>query len=193
MNAIKQDNIIYHGYAGQIFLKGLPHVLKLRLEAPMDYRVKSVMVEFNYNHDQAVDYIKKVDTRRKRWIKLVYNQDWYNPLLYDLWVNLQHISMDNICGMIAFAVSHKDFKTSPKSIKRLNNYSLECDVRAALASDDEIWKSQEITVDAYDGTIILKGTTKNKELRDLIVDTASKVKGVKECKSDISLLSDALH
>jgi osmotically-inducible protein OsmY len=70
--------------------------------------------------------------------------------------------------------------------------SLECEVRAALASDDEIWRNQEVTVNAYDGLIILKGTTKNKQLRDLIVDTTSKVKGVKECKSDISLLSDGL-
>ena len=74
----------------------------------------------------------------------------------------------------------------------MNNLSLECDVRAALATDDEIWKTQEITVNAYNGLIILKGTAKNRELRDLIVDTTSKVKGVKECKSDISLLSDAL-
>jgi osmotically-inducible protein OsmY len=70
--------------------------------------------------------------------------------------------------------------------------SLECEVRAALASDDEIWRNQEVTVNAYDGIIILRGTTKNKQLRDLIVDTTSKVKGVKECKSDISLLSDGL-
>ena len=75
----------------------------------------------------------------------------------------------------------------------LNNMSLECEVRAALASDDEIWKNQEVTVNAYDGTIVLKGTTKNKDLRDLILDTVSKVKGVKECTSDISLLSDDLH
>jgi len=193
LSTIKQDNIIYHGYAGQVFLKGLPHVLKLRVEAPLEYRVKSVMVEFNYKHDQAVEYIKKVDSRRKKWIKMVYNDDWYNPLLYDMWLNLQHISMDNICEMVAMMVNHKDFKTSKNSVKKLNNLSLECDVKAALASDDMIWRSHEITVNAYDGLIILRGTTKNNELRDLIVDTTSKVKGVKECKSDIALLSDALH
>lgn len=193
LKAIKQDKIIYHGYAGQLLLKDLPHVLKLRVEAPLDYRVKAVMAELNYNYDQSVDYIKKVDIQRKRWVKMVYNNDWYNPQLYDLWVNLQHMSMDNICEMVALVIDHKDFKTSENANMCLNNMSLECEVRAALASDDEIWRNQEVTVNAYDGIIILRGTTKNKALRDLIVDTTSKVKGVKECKSDISLLSDGLH
>jgi len=192
LNAIKQDNIIYHGYAGQVFLRGLPHVLKLRIEAPLEYRVKSVMAELNNTHDQAVDYIKKVDARRKKWIKMVYNNDWYDPSLYDLWVNIQNISIDNICEIVSLAINHDDFKTSKTSIKQLNNISLECDVKSALASDDKIWNGQRITVNAYDGVVILKGSTKNKELRDLIVDTTNKVKGVKECKSDINLLSDSL-
>ena len=193
LETIKKDNMIYHGYAGQLLLKDLPHVLKLRIEAPLSYRAKAVMTQFNYSYDQSVDYIKKVDIQRKRWVKLVYNNDWYNPQLYDLWVNLQNMSMDNICEMVALAVDHEDFKTSEHAIMCLNNMSLECEVRAALASDDEIWKNQEVTVNAYDGTIVLKGTTKNKDLRDLILDTVSKVKGVKECTSDISLLSDGLH
>ena len=192
LNAIKQDNIIYHGYAGQVFLRDLPHVLKLRIEAPIEYRIKSVMQEFNYDHDQAENYIKKVDSRRKKWIKMVYNNDWYNPSLYDLWVNLQHLSMDNICEIISIAVKHKDFKTSKSAILKLNNLSLACDVRAALASDDKIWKSHEVTINAYNGVIVLKGTAINEELRNLIVDTTKKVKGVKECDPEINLLSTSL-
>jgi len=193
LNAIKKDNIIYHGYAGQVLLKGLSHVLKLRIEAPLEYRVNFVKEEYNYNNNQAIEFIKKVDTRRKRWIKMVYNDDWYNPGLYDLWVNLQHISMDNICELVSMAVKHNDFKSSEESVRKLENLSLKCEVQAAMASDNTIWKSQQIKVNAYDGVIVLKGTVKNRELRDLIVDTTLKVKGVTDCKSDINLLSDELH
>jgi osmotically-inducible protein OsmY len=123
---------------------------------------------------------------------MVYNNDWYNPHLYDLWINLQNLSMDNICNLVATMLNHKDFKTSKSSIRKLNNLSLECDVRAALAADDRIWRSHKISINAYNDVVILKGTSKNKELRDLIVDTTLKVKGVKECKSEISLLSDSI-
>jgi hypothetical protein len=192
LKAIQRDDIIYHGYAGQLLLKGLPHVLKLRIEAPLEYRIKAVMAEFNYDHSQASDHIQKVDMRRKRWVKMVYKDDWYNPQLYDIWVNLQHISMDNICEMVARAIDHEDFKTSEHALMCLENMSLECEVRGALASDDKIWSNQQVTVIASDGVVTLKGPVKNKELRDLIVDMASKVKGVKECKSNMTLLSDSL-
>jgi cytidylate kinase len=192
LNFIKEDNIIYHGYAGQMLLKGLPHVLKLRVEAPMEYRIRSVKAEFNYNEDQAITYIEKVDQQRKRWVKMLYNEDWYNPSLYDLCVNLQNMTMATICEMVTMAVNQKDFRTSEQSIKLLNNMSLECEVKAALRSDDKIWGSHEVTVSAHGGVITLRGSVKTKELRDLITDTASKVKGVKECKSEISLLSDSI-
>lgn len=194
LQAVQQDNVIYHGHTGQFFLRGLPNVLKLRIEAPLEYRVRSVMAEFNYNHDQAVEYIKKVDDERRHWVKMVYNQDWCDPSLYDMCVNLQNMSMDSICDVVAMLVEHRDFKTSEGSIKRLNNMTLQCNVEAALSSDDKIWKSrQQVTVTARDGVISLRGTTKTRELRDLIVDTASKVKGVAGCKSEINLLSDALR
>ena len=194
LQAVKQDNVIYHGHAGQFLLRGLPNVLKLRIEAPLEYRVRPVMAEFGYSHNQAVEYIEKVDDERRRWVKMVYNQDWCDPALYDVCVNLQNMSMDNICDVVAMVVAHEDFRTSEDSIKRLNNVALRCDVEAALTSDDKIWRSgHQVTVTAHDGVISLRGTTKTKELKDLIIDTASRVKGVVDCKSAISLLSDVLR
>lgn len=193
LQAVKEDNVIYHGHTGQFFLRGLSNVLKLRVEAPLEYRVRPVMAEFNYNHDQAIKYIKKVDGERKRWVKMIYNQDWCDPSLYDMCVNLQNMSMDNICDVVAMVVEHEDFKTSENSVKQLNNLNLQCNVEAALSSDDMIWSRHQVTVAAHDGVISLRGTTKTKELKDLIEDTASKVKGVVDCKSEINLLSDALR
>ena len=193
LQAVKQDSVIYHGHAGQFLLRGLPSVLKLRIEAPLEYRVRSVMAEFSYSLDQAVEYIRKVDDERRRWAKMVYNQDWCDPSLYDMCVNLQNMSMDNICDVVARVVAHDDFRTSEDSVKRLNNMALECDVEAALSSDDKIWSNHQVAVRAQDGVISLRGTTKSKEVRDLIVDTTSKVKGVVDCKSEITLLSDALR
>lgn len=193
LNDIKEDNIIYHGYAGQLLLKDLPHVLKLRIEAPLDYRVDAVVAEHGFKHEEAVDFIKKVDDSRKRWVKMVYNEDWCNPSLYDIWINLQNISINNICEMIETAIEHRDFKSSKESIDRLNNISLACEVKAALSSDDKIWNSsQKVSVYAHEDVVTLRGNVKDKELMDLIVDTTLKVKGVNDCKPEISLLSDSI-
>ena len=194
LRAVQRDNVIYHGHAGQFLLRGLPNVLKLRIEAPLEYRVRPVMAEFGYSHDRAVDYVRRVDDERRRWVKMVYDQDWCDPALYDICVNLDNMSMDTICDVVALLVDSPDFKTSSEAANRLNNAALQCSVEAALSSDDRIWRSgHQVTVAAHDGIISLRGTTRTAAQRDLIVETAAEVDCVRECKAAISLLSDTLR
>jgi cytidylate kinase len=185
----KHDNIIYYGHAGQLFLAGVSNVLKIRLEAPLQDRIHAVMSEMKKNYEEAAEYIRDFDEHRRRWVKMLYDEDWQDPSLYDLAVNLQNMSSDTICDLVMVAIKSREFQTNEKSIRRLNNLSLACEVRAAIASDNKIW-DQPITVSADEGVVMLGGTAKNKNLRDLIVETASQVKGVKDCDVRIKLLSD---
>ena len=194
LQAVRRDSVIYHGHAGQFLLRGLPNVLKLRIEAPLEYRVRPVMTELGYSRAQAVEYIRRVDDERRRWVRMVYRHDWCDPALYDMCFNLQNMSMDSICDVVAMLVAHDDFRTSAESVKRLDNMALQCSVEAALSSDDRIWRSgHQVTVTAHDGIVSLRGATKSAALRDLIVETTTNVPGVEECKSAIGLLSDVLR
>ena len=191
VDAVRQDNIIYFGHAGQLLLAGISHVLKLRVEAPIEDRIEKVMSEFHKNYDEAIDYIRQVDEQRRHWVKFLYDEDWHNPSLYDLTVNLQNMSLETVCKLVADVANSPEFATTEKSVRQLNDISLACEVKAAIASDDKIW-DQKVTVNADDGVITLRGSAKNGQLRDLIAETASQVKGVKKCNVNISLLSDPL-
>jgi len=191
IEAVKQNNIIYHDNAGQLFLKGMSHVLKIRLEAPFEDRVETVMRESGKDYEKAVEYINNVDQKRERWVKFLYDENWYSPSLYDLSFNLKNMSIDTISEIIILTINRKEFKTSDKSIKQLNNLSLECEIKAAIASDDKIW-DQPITVSADNGEVILRGTVKNNKMRDLIEDITRKVKGITSCQVNINLITDPL-
>ena len=88
IEAAKKDNVIYHGYAGQLFLKGVQHALKLRLEAPFEDRVNAEMREYKKEYKEASEYIKKADAQRNKWVNFLYGKDWHDPSFYDLSVNL---------------------------------------------------------------------------------------------------------
>jgi len=191
LDAARQDNLIYHGPAGQLFLAGISHVLKLRLEAPRHARVTAVMQDMGKSLDEAIEYINDIDRQRSRWVKLLYDEDWHDPSLYDLSVNLQNMSLATICDLVETVIQYKEFQTTDTSQRILNDISLECEVKAAIASDDKIW-DQPITVVADDGIITLRGTVKSKDLRNLIAETASMVKGVSKCDVQIGLLSDPI-
>jgi len=194
LQAVRKDNVIYHGHAGQFLLKDLPNVLKLRIEAPVDYRLRAVMAELGYDRDEAAAYIERVDDERRHWVKMVYNQDWCDPALYDLCVNLQNMSLDTICDLVEHAVGHDDFRTSDEARKQLNDAALRCSVTARLSADDKIWGSgHQVDVIARDGVIYLRGSTRNEELREMIVRTVAEADGVSECRPEIHLLSDTLR
>ena len=43
LNHFQKDNVVYHGLAGHFFVKGVFHVLKVRIIADMEERVRLVM------------------------------------------------------------------------------------------------------------------------------------------------------
>jgi cytidylate kinase len=191
IDAVKQDNIIYHGYGGQMFLRGIKHVLKIRLDAALEDRIRIGMQEFALSYDEARDYIARVDEERTRWVRSVYGEQWHDPALYDMCFCTRNLTIDSICEIIALAVDRDEFKTTKNSARKLNDLSLECEVRAAFAADDVIW-SHPVSVVADDGVVTLRGTVKTAKLRDQIAELVSQVKGVRGCNVEVGLSTDPL-
>src|SRR5208283_3861278 len=81
---LQKDNIVYHGLAGHFLLKGVSHVLKVRILADMDERVKLEMQREKISEKQAYRLLKNDDEERVKWSKYVYGIDTNDPSLYDL-------------------------------------------------------------------------------------------------------------
>lgn len=192
IEAARQDNIIYHGYAGQLYLGGIHHVLKVRLEAPLDLRIRNMIAETGMSRDEAASALLKADEERRRWVKFLYDKDWHDPALYDFVANFGNISLDTSCEMIEMLVNSEEFATTARSVRRLDDLLLESEVLAAITTDDRIW-DQSITVTAHNGAITIRGMIKDRKLRNLIVETAEAVKGVASCDAHVSLSSDPLR
>ncbi|PKK83590.1 MAG: hypothetical protein CVT49_07485 [candidate division Zixibacteria bacterium HGW-Zixibacteria-1] len=188
VDAVKCDNVVYLGLAGQIFLTGIKHVFKLQVEAPFEDRVRRAMKELNMDKNKVSEYLMDADDKRSRWVKILFGENWRDLALYDLSVNLSKMSIDSICRMVVSAMDSEEFKTTEQSKTALNNLSLECEVRAAFASEDLLW-NQKIGVIANGSNITLKGMVKNNKIEQELVDIASKVKGVTNCQSNIVLAS----
>ncbi len=189
VDAAKQDNIIYHGYAGQLFLKDVDHALKIRLETPLADRVEAEKREFNKSHEEAVEHIKNMDDQRSRWIKYLYGEEWHDASLYDLSINLVRISEDIACALIESVVRSDRYQTTESSQRKLNDHSIACAVKAAIVTDDHLW-NQKIFVDAFDSVVTLRGTVEKEKTRDAIADIAAKVEGVTGCVVHISLFRE---
>ena len=100
---------IYCGLAGQFIFQGLCGVFKVRLVAPMDYRIQATMQNLRLSQEDAVQFINDADQRRSKWGQQMFGVDLNNPDLYDLVVNLEHMSLDTAADMITGIIKRTEF------------------------------------------------------------------------------------
>jgi cytidylate kinase len=149
---LDKGNLVYHGHAGHLLLKGLPTVLRVRLIAPLEMRVRSVMEQQRLNREAAVEYITRVDHERIRWTQFIYGVDWSDPSLYDLVINLENMSMQTACATIVAVVGQPDFALTDTARKAIADFQLTCRVKLALATN-ALTRELDLDLKADDGTI----------------------------------------
>jgi cytidylate kinase len=123
-----KDNVVYHGFAGQYFLKDAPHVLKVRIIANMKYRIECMMQREAVSEKKAEQMVKEVDEERRKWSQKLYDLDTWDSRLYDLVINIEKISIDQASEMICNTVKLSPFQTTPesqKTIERLKKEAME--------------------------------------------------------------------
>jgi len=176
---LQKDNIVYHGLAGQFLLKGVHHVLKVRIIADMADRVKFEMEREKISEKQACRLLKNDDEERSKWSKYVHGIDTNDPSLYDLVIKTRKISVDDAADIICHAAKLNAFATSPESKQAFDNLLLAANVKVAII---DIAPASEVV--AKDGVVSIKTSASDeyseKDMTATIIETAQKITGVKK-------------
>jgi cytidylate kinase len=174
----QNDNLVYLGHAGHLLLRGISHVLRVRLIAPPDYRIRTLVDREGMTEEQAIAYIEQVDAQRRAWTLLLYGVDWLSPTLYDLTINLETMSIESAVEIAAAAVNCPEYIATEQSRKAVKDLLLESRVKAALASD-LIDTSSEIDVhaDSLSGMVFLKGAVHPSSTIGEMIRIAAEVAG----------------
>ena len=184
IKAVKDEQAVYYGLAGQFLLRDLPHILRVFVTANMEFRIQAAMDRLHYNRDEAKEFIKHIDKKRDKWVKDFYNINRRDPSLYDIVINLDRISLSGACEIVCNIASQKEFQATPESQKRLKDLVLAAEVRATIASDAGI-NDDGIEVDADDGVVILQGMAHSSADADKIRELVRQRADVKDIKSEM--------
>lgn len=179
----QKGNIVYHGNAGHLLLRGVSHVASIRLIAPMSYRINVLKERKNMSEEQAIAYINKVDEQRQRWTQFLYGEDCLDPHLYDLTVNLRTIEIPDAVEIAVAALSNKRFDPTDESRQAMDDLLLASRVRAALASDAKTM-SAEVDVEASKGFVSLRGKLHSQRLVEQVIEAVGEVDGVEKIDRD---------
>ncbi len=149
-------NGIYHGLAGQFLFADLCNAFKVRIVAPMDFRIETAMQRFGLTKDEARQHIRDADEYRSRWGRQIFNSDITDADLYDLVVNLEHVSIDRATTMIAEIMEGKDYAPTAECLQEYHDFALDRRVKAELFFNSP-FTPDIAQVSVRNGEVILSG------------------------------------
>ena len=182
LKRVQKDNVVYHGLAGHFLLQGIPHVLKVRIIADLEDRIKEEMKRENISADKARYILKKDDEERRKWSQHLYGIDPWDSSLYDLVMHIRTISVNDAVRIILDTIKLPHFQTTPESQKILNSSCIAAQVKAELVKD-----FPSLNVSATEGKVFVSISSPGKaeEITQKVNDAAKTVEGVKEVQVSV--------
>ena len=176
-------NGIYHGLAGQFLFADLCNAFKVRIVAPMDYRIEAAMKRFGLKKDEARRHLHDADEYRSRWGRQIFHADIIDADLYDLVVNLEHVTIERAASMIAELMEGDDYKPTRECIQNYRDFALERRVRAELFFNSPF--TPEIAhVEVRNAEVTLSGDKSFAASESGLVEFVGRIRGVERITTE---------
>lgn len=186
LSEVKESNIVYHGLAGHFLLMGVPRVLRVRVVANMESRIKAAMDRGALTREDATEIIRTKDDKRAKWAKFLYQVERLDPSLYHFILNLDQLSLSEACYIVCETASLDRFQATPEWKKIMDDLVLSSHVRALIALHKTI-SDREIEVEADAGVVTMRGTVESLVDAHRAAVIAREVSGVKEVRSQLQV------
>lgn len=178
------DDTVLMGRGGQWLLRGIPHVLRVRVIAPFELRVRqwirrtAELTGETPNQRAAADFVRRDDTERAGRMRYLYEVDIDDPSIYDLVLNTEKLRHDAAADMIERVIRRPEMTTTDAGRAIVAARALASRVQVALAMNPET-RRYRITVEAHEGVVTLEGTS----ALDRAVEVARGVPGVRDVQT----------
>lgn len=186
LHNVLKDNVVYHGLAGHYFLQDVPHVLKVRIIADTEDRVKEEMKRENITEEESRYILKKDDEERRKWGLQVYGIDTWDPNLYDMVLHVRRLTVEDVVDIIFETVQKPIFQTTSKSQKIIRELALSAKVQTSLMK-----VAPMVKVTADDGVVIIGNIDDSLAVKNGVMAEIKKLAGSVEGVKEVILTSIA--
>ncbi|MCX7880018.1 MAG: cytidylate kinase-like family protein [Ignavibacteria bacterium] len=184
---LQEGSCIYLGHLAHFLLNDIPFVLRIRVIKSLHNRAKAWQDRNPHlTYEQALDYIRLIDERRRLWGDFLYGVNIEEPKHYDLVINLDKIDPEYFATIVEQILNQPYFNSTEENIKQLNNLLLSSKAKLLLFLAPTT-RGFEVDVegDAETGQISILGLEKEKERKEaiaLIQNVLRTEPGIKDIK-----------
>jgi hypothetical protein len=100
LEAARHPPVVVVGHGGNCLFRGRPEVLRIRVVAPFDLRVKRVAGRTGAPPQRAAADVRRRDADREQYLQRYYKSDMNDPCGYDLQINTGTVSLEEAAQLV---------------------------------------------------------------------------------------------
>jgi len=184
----KNGNGIFYGRGSQLLLNSFGCALHVLVIGSLEKRVERVMEEQKVGRTIAEKMVHRSDNDKKGFLRFAFHEDWLNPNLYDVVLNMDKLSVDAAVKMVIEAAKSDEVKACGiDSVTTLGKLSLHRKVESALLEAGVMTPYIFVEVEGADA-VRLYGMVGSPEEKETIEKVLKGLKEVKKVMSDLALM-----
>lgn len=182
---------VIRGWGAVHLLKSVPHVIRLRICAPMETRVKRMMERLSTdNRETVVSEIQLSEEAHTAITRRHFGINWREPEHYDLVLSTERLSIEECVDEVEAMLRKKAFQESPESLRLVDDLAVEWAVRSALRRDART-AELSVTVAAREGRVCLSGVAADEDELKAAGELAGAVEGCLEVDNQLKTTTGA--
>ena len=176
---------VIRGWGAAHLLRNIPHVIRVRICAPLETRVTRMMQRLSTDNRDAVESeIQLSEEAHTAITRRHFNVNWRDPENYDMVLCTERLPVDECVEEIDGMLKKKCFQETPESLRLVDNLALEWSVRSALRRDPRT-AGTSITVECADGTVRLLGIVDTQNEAGAAGELAAAVEGARQVDNQL--------
>ncbi|MET0218404.1 MAG: cytidylate kinase family protein [Burkholderiales bacterium] len=184
-----EGDVVIRGWGATCLLRPVPHIPCVRVTRSVENRVRWLMENLDLDDPEtALHEIRRSDRTHAARMHERFSVTWGDPVLYDLTLNTDRVSIESCVTQISHLLSRPEFQETPETRATLENMTLEAHVRAALRGDTATHEVR-VTIVADGSSVTMKGIVVSQLERDAVKRVASAVPGVTEVDDQLKLMA----
>jgi len=151
----RADDVVILARGATVLLSDVPSALHVNVFAPYERRVEVVMAREGITRPIAEQVVRESDQDRAGYMRYLFDQDWMDPLLYDVMINTHVTTREQACDLIVQAAHAKEhLDAHEQSLVILGNHIL---VRRA---EEALLKAKQVNPRHISASVTTPGIVK---------------------------------
>lgn len=179
-----KDNVVIMGRGAYWLLKDVPYALRVRINGPIEERIRRVSEREDVNRETAERLIEFSDHERSCYVRTVYRRDISDSADYDLVLDLAELRLDEAVARVVDEIPARDKQATKEAREKLRRMAAAANVKAEVSTDFRVFVP---TLEVFhDGTaIVVRGIAHSKEGLELVREVATRAAAPEEVRIEL--------